>query len=310
MTSLQEDLPALAAAATEVQAQTAAVIAEGKQIERAANELLDQIAAQRAQAGELFADALQALAELEATAAERRAALEEETGQATAGLERALSDTDAAREQVDAEGDAAESALAELQHELDRAASAARADATEWEQAIAVVEQGAESGRDQLDDALHAVESELEALRQSLAGAREVVGRGVDVLADRIRSLLEDGRREVGNTEHTLRASLGGHDAHLRSQQDRLAHGIPDLVAQLRGRVEGEVAARVTEAVEALIEGLTALGQTVDVAEAGVQRDGGELQSRLEALNEAMEPLPVAIESVRDAARQAGLPWA
>jgi hypothetical protein len=293
-----------------VQSQTAELVADGKGIERAANELLEHMQEQRAHSAELFARALQALEDLERAAREREEALAEQGEDTARGIEESLERLGSAHGELATEVEGARSELEELRQELDQAASSARSSAAECGDAVAEVDRAADRGRDELSDALDAAESHVEALREAVRSAQEAVKQGTAALREQMRGLLEQGRREVENTEQTLRTSLGGLQSHLAEEKGRLEQGTQDLLEALRQRVDAEVKARIAEAVDAVLGGLSQLGQTLAAAEADAHREGEEVEAWVQDLGEAMEPFPAAIESVREAARQVNLPWA
>jgi hypothetical protein len=113
----------------------------------------------------------------------------------------------------------------------------------------------------------------------------------------------------VQSTEATLREHLDAQEQHLTELSERLSTGKQQLLEAVRERLETELGQATAAAVQGVEDSLALLGQTASRAQqvASAAREG--LESRFEALNEAMEPMPAAIDSVKQAAQEAGLPW-
>jgi hypothetical protein len=86
-------------------------------------------------------------------------------------------------------------------------------------------------------------------------------------------------------------------------------HEQQEIVSALRERIGSDLAARIDSSTEAVLGALAALRDEGRQATQACQDAQAALAAGFEALGEATRPLPPAIEAVKQAAVQVGLPW-
>lgn len=163
--------------------------------------------------------------------------------------------------------------------------------------------------QDELAPAVEAAAAEVRDLGQAVQEARTLVAQGLQALRWRMRALLEEGRREVESTGATLRSSVHAHEDHLLGEGGRLSQATHELLDDLAHRVRHEIDHQIAAEGQRVQAAFVQLKQALRHAEDAVGEQAGELESRLRGLSDAMEPLPQAIDAVRQAAREVGLLW-
>jgi hypothetical protein len=66
---------------------------------------------------------------------------------------------------------------------------------------------------------------------------------------------------------------------------------------------------RVVAVTQQLADAVVALGETAASAQEAAGAARSDLEARFDALGAALAPMPSAIEQVKQAAREVGLPW-
>lgn len=309
MTSLEETLPALTSAVPEIPARLAGLVQDGKDLEKAAGRLSDEVAEALGEATEAVGRVEQGLAEMESEVSARRVGLEERVRALEAGAAEVEARLRAAGEQLGRVGDAATTALQGVREEAAATRDAAHTAQEGCEAAIDELGSALERGRGELAEAAAAAAAEAGSLRQAVAEARGQVSQAVGWLRAEMLRLLDQARQEVRNTEQTLRAALHAQEDHLAEQTGRLEAGRQELFAGLEDRVATELRGRIGAVAAGVVQALSALGESA----AGIAAEAAEgreaLEARLEALDEAMGPMPAAIEAVKIAAQEIGLTW-
>jgi uncharacterized phage infection (PIP) family protein YhgE len=309
MTSLEETLPALSAAIPEIPGQMAGLIEEGNAASAASKALLEEMAEKRREATELFNQILQAVAGVEQVAAGSKARLEAEG----AGLEAVVA---SCRQGLEEGGhqlarvvDDAEGSMTDLAGDLRQSASRTTEAEDGCGQAVDQLARMIANRQEELEPAVEAAAAQARDLAQAVQEAQTLVSGGLQTLRQRMRELLEEGRREVESTGATLRKSASTHEDHLLAEGGRLSQAKQELLKRISDRVGEEIAQRVaTEAAKVQVA-LGRLDQTLRQAEQGTHEDADALESKLAGLSDAMEPLPPAIDSIKQAAREVGLLW-
>lgn len=309
MTSLQETLPALSAAVPEIPVQTAALIQEGDGIEKAAKELLQELEETGTQAAELFGQVQQAVSELEDEAEGHHTQLEAEVNDLETGLDESLKRLEGSQGELKQAVEGAGEAMGDLHGALTAAGAAAKAAEDEFKDAFGQVADAVRNGQEELTDALEAAAGRASVVRTAIEEARDAVTQGLGGLRQVMRSFLESGRGEVENTAQTLRSLLATHQSLLQEQASRLDQGHKDLLEELRGKVEDDLKGRIVAAVETVVTALGDLSQTATETRDFSHAACEGLETRFEALGDTIQPLPTAIESVKRAAEEVGLPW-
>jgi hypothetical protein len=121
--------------------------------------------------------------------------------------------------------------------------------------------------------------------------------------------VLEDGRRQVASTESTLRGHLDAQAERLADLSERLQAGAETLLDAVRLRVEEEVRERLVSATRTVADAVQVLAGAAAEAQEAAASAGAELAARFDRLEQALLPMPPAIEQVKEAARTAGIAW-
>jgi hypothetical protein len=311
MTSLQETLPALATLLAELPGWTEELAQRATAQEAAANELLKQIATVRQQTTELDEVIEEERRRLRILDDIRRGVEPQELGcESVEEMVDALLELtrDSTAPVVDV-GDAVQDGMSgDESHFADRADDT-RANHEETETQLGTMEEMLRAGQDLLQSALDAAAQEMQALRDAVSNARSDVSQAADALRGRLSTLLADGRAEVERTGETLRSLLDAQEDHLGELSARIEAGRETLTDTVRQRVESEVRERTVAAVQQLAEVVVTLGETAAAAQEAAGAARTDLEARFDALGQALAPMPAAIEQVKQAAREVGLPW-
>jgi len=309
MTSLDETLPALTALMDELPAWTDRLAKRGETNEAAANALLQEIAARRGTTEEWIEVADQVEEDLDRQAQLRRVGLDDKARSVEEVVELMIRAAETDGEEFRALGLTFEEGMEGLARHLEDSSDRVREGQDAASTGFTGIQDVLQRGQETLDAALAAASEGLQSLREAAARARAEVGDAASTLSDRLGALLEEGRRQVASTESTLRGHLDAQAERLADLSDRLQAGADTLVDAVRLRVEEEVRERLVSATRTVADAVQVLaGAAADAQEAAASA-GADLAARFDELEQALLPMPPAIEQVKEAARNAGLAW-
>ena len=311
MTSLQDTLPALANLLSELPAWTEELAQRAAANEAAANVLLQQVTLSRQQTDELEKVIEEQERRIQLLDEIRRGAEPRDLGCESVEefVEVLLELTRDGTTPVVENGDSVQDGMSGDESHFADKADDARASHAETESQLTTAEEVLRAGQELLHSAFDAAAQEMQALRDAVSNARSEVSQAASSLGDRLSTLLSDGRAEVERTGETLRALLDAQQEHLTGLSGQLKAGTETLIDAVRQRVESEVRERTIAVVQQLADALVALGETAAAAQESAGAARSDLEARFDALGQALAPLPPAIEQVKQAARDVGLPW-
>ena len=309
MTSLQETLSALSTALPEVPGQTGVLVQEGHALENAANHLLEHISKVEDQAEDLLGRCRHALAEVESQAEGRHAELESTSDALQGTVEEGVRRLDALQGEVSQVGDAVGNALAALHSAASQAVARTRTGVGECQESLVHMDDALQNGQHELGADADSVASEAHVLQQAVRQATATIDQALAALRGEMKSLLEHARQEVHGAEQMLRASLAAQESHLQEEGSRLNQGTSDLLEEVRTTVEHELKGRVAAATEKAVAALASLARGGLAIREGTASGREVLEAGFQAITEAMDPLPDAVEAVKHSAREVGLQW-
>jgi chromosome segregation ATPase len=309
MTSLADTLPALSAAVPEIGARLDGLLRLSEHVLRTAEDALAQVKEKRAEAATLSERADEVLEELSEAFRQHERAVIAGGGEVATAVDTALTNVDEAREAVSQAADAAEAARVELHRE------AAEAGPT-----LQTLEQDVRGGLDQLGDTLQAGEGELtaamqavvaetEGLRTMLEEQRGELASATDALKQRLSDALEHAKQGLASLESDVESWQREHDTHLGGEATRLVSAREEAVKDVEERLDTEVRDAVSAGVADALVALQALDGVAAEATSDLESGRQSVAAYFDALSEAMQPLPAAVEAVRKAVGELGLAW-
>ena len=128
-------------------------------------------------------------------------------------------------------------------------------------------------------------------------------------LRDTMNQVVEDATAKLDETREWLHEFQDQHEHALSEQAEAWSTGSQELADALKQALENDLDQRIAPAAES-VEGLfQALASEMKEASAETEKQTGRLGELLDALQQAMDPLPGAVEAVKDAAQKVGIDW-
>ena len=309
MTTLRDTLPALSAAVPEIPVQLDAIRGEADALREASAQLLQDVDEKRSRAAALFDEVDAALAALREEGRQARGRLDTTLQDAEGAVDDAREALEQGQAAVSQAADAMASSINALQTDLMEAATAAQESGQQISAALNEIDAAAESGRDGVEEGLDKVTAEAATLAGAVREAQDAAASGADTLRARMRAVLDQARQKIEGVAEALRGLQGEHEAQLAARGDRLSGGARDVAEEVRSRVQAELRDRMDAATGDALEALEELGRAVSDAKDIAKLDAETMAGLFDTLSDAMVPLPAAIDSVRQAADETGIPW-
>lgn len=309
MSSLAETLPALSASLPEIPERLKAVKDAAHEADEAAVELLGEIGARRSRLPELLGQIHDALEELGADTEEDKvgveagaAAVEEASTHVASNLEERRTDLGDLIDDVSESVATFQDELRETQRHVEEGAGEGRTGLKEVDDAL-------EAGQGDLTSAVDVAAEELDALQEAVSQAEERLTRETAELADAVRNNLEEGQTRAHETLTRLREMQERLVERIRATAKAVGDEVEGIEREVIKALDAEVEAQVTASLTGVLDDLGELGQTTAQAAAETESQGPIVTQLVSALHEAMGGLPTAIQSVKKAANDVGLPW-
>jgi hypothetical protein len=309
MTSLKENLSALSSTLPDIPSALGELVEEGQRLSGAVTDFLNALAEKEAQAAAMLGEVEQALAGVEQRGESERIRLEEQLTEFEKCVNGNLTDLENDQEDLTQRVEAAGTAVAGLKDALVEAGTSARAAEEEVARQLGELKEAAHDGERELYDACEEVAREAEALEQGVDEAGRMLRQALEGLGKRVQDLAQQAGQRVERTRQKLQELQSAHEAEVAEQGSRLDEGRQVLLGEMQDRAARELEQPVAAPAQAALDVIAELKAEGLAAAAGCREGGETVEALLGGLRAATRPLPQAIEAVRRAAVQVGLPW-
>jgi chromosome segregation ATPase len=309
MTSLQDTLPALSTIVPEVPHKMHDLLDAAQAVDRASVAFLNEIESQREEAAQALSSLHHALAELAGEADQSKTSIEQATSAVEQASDQTVSGLEEQAHALKADMSAVQGGLEAIEKELTAGIAGVRDGEAAIKEAMSQVEHAAAAGGAPLESAAQSVVHECHTLASSLAEVQTQFSQGVHNVDAAVHATLTNGHARLEQTLTTLQQLAHDLAAKIQAQTHALDEQQKEIVAAVKGAIENEVFTKAQQAVSGAEEALTGLGEMAAQAAGETKESAGSLETHFGELRHAMEPLPAAVERVKQAAADVGLSW-
>lgn len=309
MSSLKENLEALSTSLPDVPAELETLKAQAERVERAVVDFLNDVGEKDAQAARQLHELKQALTALGHESEDERHQLESQMDAFEERVEGRLGELREDQGRLTQALEASGTAMVTLKDVLGETATAATTAEQEAVHELGDLEEAAGSAEQGIRAAFERVDGEAAALRDAVEESCESVKQAVDGLIQRMRDVAGQAKHRIDQTAERLEGLRAAHEAEVPEQRTRLNDDQHTIANDMRDRIEGELKTRIAESAGVALVALAGMRAEGLEAVAACKSGHDILEAGLERLREATRPMPQAIDAVKQAAVQVGLPW-
>jgi uncharacterized phage infection (PIP) family protein YhgE len=299
---LDEEVPAFPG-------KVAAVARSAAALEQTANAMLQQFAQKGDEVEKLTEQVRQALTELQGEGTDQEGLVRNRADDAEAAAATALGAIRSGRDELISAVDDAGVAFEGLRDFLATAEGRVRAAQGEAAQALGELEGGLEAGSAALGTSLGQVTDAVVGVTQAIESGLTAVGEATSALGDRMSELLAAAQSRLDTTQSELSAAAATTDAGIGEAVGDLAERKDTLFQELTARVESELRARLDVELQAVVESLGVLAQTVTVSKDGIAAERESVAAQFRELAKRFPALTAGIDSVKEAAETVGFSY-
>lgn len=307
--SLEETLSLLSSLLPEVPGLVDDLLKQSDEVKSAARALLAKAEEKRRLADEGSQQARQALA----TARDEASRQKIEKDGAWTAAEAAFNQAEQTRQAEEAElstaVDGAEAAFSSLTTELQDTGTSVRTAVDQLGQDLGTVDEALRTGAQELASAADAAAAGMGTLGTSAESLKTELSQALQGLGEHMDKTLEKARARLEQTLEAVRKLQAEHETHVGAMGGRVSDNCDNVEKETKDEVNDKVVTPLHDQLEGLEEAFAKLDVTLEDAQEAsrVHRDG--IEGLFADLSTALEPMPRAIDSVKQAANDVGLSW-
>jgi chromosome segregation ATPase len=309
MSSLKENLEALSTSLPDVPAELEALKARAERAERAVVDFLNDVGEKDVQAARQLHELKQALAAFGHESEDESHQLESQMDGLEERVESRLGELRGDQARLTQALAACGTAMVALEDVLVETGTTATTAAQDAVQELGDLEEGAGSAQQAMRAGVESVDTEAAALREAVEDGCASVRQAMDGLVQRMRDIAGQATHRIDQTAERLDALRAAHEAEVPEHRARLDDDQQAIANDLRGRIEIELKAHIAESAGMALAALDGMRAEGAEAVAACKSGHDALEAGLERLRDATRPMPQAIDAVKQAAVQVGLPW-
>lgn len=310
MSSLQETLAALSTTLPELPHKLQELVTEETGVDKAAVDLINNVARKRGEAAELLTNLQHALNDIKSHAHQDETQLKAGGDAIDHAADQVASDIDAQGHTIAEHVQTADTAMDTLARALVDAGHEAQQAEHDVQHGVERLGQVLVDGQKELSHAADTVVAEMKELDTALEEAKTAVSESADTLVTALHQCVEHTHARL---QHTLTAfqTLCSQIVEVVPEQERaLLEMVDHVETTVRTALDHDIKERATESASQLAHTLDGLTGVLHQAETESRTYKEALGERVHELHQAMQPLPPAVVKLKEAVQTAGLSWA
>jgi len=309
MSSLQETLAALSTSLPELPAKLQELVTEEKGVDRAAVDLVNNVARKRGEAAEMLTNLQHALSDIKTHAHQDEAQLKAGGDAIDHAADQVASDIDTQGHAIEERARTADTAMDALAQALVEAGHEAQQGEHDLQHGVDRLGQVLVDGQRELSHAADTVVAAMKELDTALDETKSAVTEGADDLVTALHQCLEHTHERLLRTVSSLHALCGHIATVVPQQEEHLLKTVDHVENTVRTALDHDLKERATEAASQIGHALDELAQVLGQAETESRTHKEVLEQHVTELHQVMQPLPSAVVKLKEAVQTAGLSW-